>query len=46
MIGTALRSLHFGALGLANGAMTILESAKLSNNDNTIEFVLLGGSRR
>jgi hypothetical protein len=26
--------------------MTILESAKLSNNDNTIEFVLLGGSRR
>ena len=34
---------HFGALGLANGADTIIESAKLLKCDKTIEFVFIGG---
>jgi glycosyltransferase involved in cell wall biosynthesis len=35
--------IHFGALGLANGADTIIESARLLKDDDTIEFVFLGG---
>ena len=34
---------HFGALGLANGADTLIESAKLLKCDKTIEFVFIGG---
>lgn len=34
---------HFGSLGLANGADTIIESAKLLKNDDSIEFVFIGG---
>lgn len=34
---------HFGALGLANGVDTIIESAKLLKDDDSIEFVFLGG---
>jgi len=34
---------HFGALGLANGADSIIESAKLLKSDDTIEFVFIGG---
>ncbi len=34
---------HFGALGLANGIDTIIESAKLLKEDDSIEFVFLGG---
>jgi hypothetical protein len=36
MSKTSFKVVHFGALGLAS---MILESAKLSNNDNTIESV-------
>lgn len=35
--------IHFGALGMANGAMTIIESAKLLKNNNNIEFIFIGG---
>lgn len=35
--------IHFGALGLANGAQMIIESARLLNEDKTIEFLFLGG---
>lgn len=34
---------HFGSLGQANGVDSIIESAKFLKNDNTIEFVFLGG---
>lgn len=34
---------HFGSLGLANGADSIIESAKLLKDDSTIEFVFIGG---
>ncbi len=34
---------HFGALGIANGAKTIIESAKILKNDSTVEFLFLGG---
>jgi len=35
--------IHFGSLGLANGAETIIESAKLLKEDTTIEFLFVGG---
>lgn len=35
--------IHFGALGLANGAHTIIESAKLLKDDTSIEFLFAGG---
>lgn len=35
--------IHFGALGLANGADTIIESAKLLKNDSSVEFLFAGG---
>lgn len=35
--------IHFGALGLANGAHTIIESAQLLKNDSSIEFLFVGG---
>lgn len=34
---------HFGALGLANGAMSIIEAAKLLKGDDRFEFVFIGG---
>ena len=34
---------HFGALGLANGANTIIESAKFLKDDDTVEFLFVGG---
>jgi glycosyltransferase involved in cell wall biosynthesis len=39
----SFKVIHFGALGLANGAMTIIESAKLLKGSSEIEFVLIGG---
>lgn len=39
----SFKVIHFGSLGLANGAHTIIESAKLLNNDTTVEFVFAGG---
>ena len=35
--------IHFGSLGIANGVETILESAKLLKDDNSIEFLFVGG---
>jgi glycosyltransferase involved in cell wall biosynthesis len=39
----SFKVIHFGALGLANGAMSIIESAKLLKNNSDIEFVFIGG---
>ena len=33
----------FGALGRANGVESIIEAAKLIKNDNTVEFIFVGG---
>ncbi|PUV22941.1 glycosyltransferase family 4 protein [Sphingobacterium athyrii] len=34
---------HFGSLGLANGAHAIIESAKILAEDSTVEFLFVGG---
>ncbi|MGG5578471.1 glycosyltransferase family 4 protein [Myroides sp. C15-4] len=39
----SFKVVHFGALGLANGADTIIESAKLLKEDDSIEFIFIGG---
>ncbi|WLD24702.1 glycosyltransferase family 4 protein [Flavobacterium dauae] len=39
----SFKIIHFGALGLANGAHTIIESAKLLKDDKSIEFLFVGG---
>ncbi|MDR3022556.1 glycosyltransferase family 4 protein [Chryseobacterium sp.] len=39
----SFKIVHFGSLGLANGAQTIIESAKLLNNRDDIEFLFVGG---
>ncbi|MDM1521200.1 glycosyltransferase family 4 protein [Myroides odoratimimus] len=39
----SFKVVHFGALGLANGAGSIIESAKLLKDNNTIQFLFVGG---
>lgn len=39
----SFKVIHFGALGLANGAHTIIESAILMKNDDSVEFIFAGG---
>ncbi|QEE49461.1 glycosyltransferase family 4 protein [Flavobacterium alkalisoli] len=39
----SFKIIHFGALGLANGIESVIETAELLKNDFTIEFVFLGG---
>lgn len=39
----SFKIIHFGAIGLANGVHTIIESAKLLNSDKTVEFIFVGG---
>ena len=39
----SFKLIHFGSLGLANGANSIIESAKLLKADDSIEFVFVGG---
>jgi glycosyltransferase involved in cell wall biosynthesis len=39
----SFKVIHFGALGIANGAMSIIESAKLIKNNSQFEFVFIGG---
>lgn len=39
----SFKIVHFGSLGLANGAETIIESAKLLKNNNSVEFLFVGG---
>ena len=41
--GSSFKIIHFGALGLANGIDSIIESAKLLKDDSSIEFVFIGG---
>lgn len=40
---TTFKVVHFGSLGLANGAHTIINSAKLLKGNNSIEFLFVGG---
>jgi glycosyltransferase involved in cell wall biosynthesis len=40
---SSFKIIHFGALGLANGIDSIIESAKLLKDDSSIEFVFIGG---
>ena len=40
---TTFKIIHFGALGLANGIGSIIESAKLLKDDSSIEFIFIGG---
>ncbi len=35
--------IHFGALGIANGAQSILDSAKLMKDNDLVQFLFLGG---
>jgi len=39
----SFKLIHFGSLGLANGAFTIIESAKLLKNNDDFEFIFIGG---
>lgn len=39
----SFKVVHFGSLGLANGAHTIIESAKLLKSNPEVEFVFIGG---
>lgn len=39
----SFKIVHFGSLGLANGAHSIIESAKLLKNRDDIEFLFVGG---
>src|SRR5690606_11425490 len=39
----SLKVIHFGSLGLANGAHYITEAARMLDGDPLIEFILLGG---
>lgn len=39
----SFKLIHFGSLGLANGANTIIESAKLLKQDDFVEFLFVGG---
>lgn len=39
----SFKIVHFGSLGLANGAQTIIESTKLLNNNEDVEFLFVGG---
>lgn len=39
----SFKIVHFGSLGLANGAYSIIESAKLMNENHDVEFLFVGG---
>ncbi|SFI79559.1 glycosyltransferase family 4 protein [Myroides guanonis] len=39
----SFKVIHFGSLGIANGAESIIESAKLLKNDESFEFLFVGG---
>lgn len=39
----SFKIIHFGALGLANGAISIIESAKVLVKRKDIEFIFIGG---
>lgn len=39
----SFKVIHFGALGLANGVQTVIESAQLIKEDVTVQFIFLGG---
>lgn len=39
----SFKVIHFGSLGIANGAHTIIESAKLMKDQTDIDFLFVGG---
>lgn len=39
----SFKIVHFGALGIANGASYIIEGARLLKNNENVEFVFIGG---
>src|SRR5690554_5829365 len=39
----SFKIIHFGSLGLANGAHTIIASAKLMKDEEDVEFLFVGG---
>ncbi|MCY1546766.1 PEP-CTERM/exosortase A-associated glycosyltransferase [compost metagenome] len=39
----SFKIIHFGALGIANGADTIIETAKLMKDNDSVQFIFLGG---
>ncbi|WP_304133465.1 glycosyltransferase family 4 protein, partial [Mesonia mobilis] len=39
----SFKLIHFGALGLANGAMSIIRGAEELKEDTSIEFIFIGG---
>lgn len=39
----SFKIIHFGSLGIANGAESIIESAKLLKDDDSVEFLFVGG---
>ncbi len=39
----SFKVIHFGSLGLANGAHTIIDSAKLMKDKEDVEFLFVGG---
>jgi glycosyltransferase involved in cell wall biosynthesis len=39
----SFKIIYFGALGLANGALTIINSAKLIKDDSSVKFIFVGG---
>lgn len=39
----SFKIIHFGSIGLANGVFTIIETAKLLNNNTEIEIIFIGG---
>jgi len=39
----SFKVIHFGSLGLANGAETIIDSARILKEDPTIDFLFVGG---
>lgn len=39
----SFKIIHFGSLGIANGASSIVESAKLLKNTPDVEFIFIGG---
>ena len=39
----SFKIIHFGALGIANGAHTIIDAAILMKDDSSVEFIFVGG---
>lgn len=42
----SFKLIHFGSLGMANGAFNIIESANLLKNNDDFEFIFIGGGSK